>query len=116
MPKPREGSVAVYQLPDPSLFTRSVRSETDDERMAAECQERAAKLEEIAERSVESGFSYAYLKELYLTSMFHALNGDRKKPSIEDIKAAASQLMHDKKLANELFETTDHSSHQIGIA
>ena len=74
------------------------------------------KIESIAKSAVDNGFSYAHLKELYLTAMFQALAGNRKKPNASDIKAAVEQLLNDKKVSKEFFETSDHSEKQVGIA
>ena len=68
---------------------------------------------DIAADAVKHNFSYAYLKELYLTSVFNSLAAGRHQPSLTDIKRAKEQLMRDKARAQEGFvpERIEH----IGI-
>ena len=104
----------------PSRFDRKWEIPVPDHTMAVKYLKhwfgKAAKIEMIAKSAVDSGFSYAYLKELYLTAMFHALAGNRNKPNNNDIKLAIDQLLYDKKAAKEFFETTDYSNKQVAIA
>jgi hypothetical protein len=68
---------------------------------------------DIASEAVRNHFSYAYLKELYLTSVFNALASNRNKPTLNDIKKAKDQLLRDKEKAKEGFVPSHHE--QIGI-
>lgn len=61
------------------------------------------KLDKIVDHSVMHKFSYAYLKEMYLTSIFHALAAGREKAILEDVEKAVEQLLYDKKQATEDF-------------
>jgi hypothetical protein len=104
----------------PSRFDRKWEIPCPDKAMATKYMKHwfgnTIKADELAKHAVDSNFSYAYFKELYLTSMFHAMADGRKKPNIEDIKKSIKQLLHDKKLAKDFFEHTDHSStNHIGI-
>lgn len=58
------------------------------------------KIKELAKYAVEHKFSYAYLKDLYISTMFEALSNDRKKPIIKDINTALDKLINDKKAFN----------------
>jgi len=67
----------------------------------------------IVKSAVDSHFSYAYLKELYLTSMFNAMAAERDKPTVADIKAATKQLTTDKEVFNQGFELAQRETLQI---
>lgn len=43
-------------------------------------------------------FSYAYIKELYISSMFEAISNNRKKPTEKDIYNALGKVMKDKNI------------------
>lgn len=58
----------------------------------------AAKCKELAKYAVKYKFSYAYLKELYISSMFEALANNRKVPTEADISKALDRLMKDKNI------------------
>lgn len=60
----------------------------------------AKKIKELAIKAELHGFSYAYLKELYISSMFGALSRNRKSPNEKDINAALTRLIKDKHLLN----------------
>lgn len=68
---------------------------------------------ELVKHSVSNKFSYAYLKELYLTSAYHAIAGGREDPNIEDVKVALEQLLYDKENAVSGF--TSESYEAVGI-
>jgi AAA+ superfamily predicted ATPase len=55
---------------------------------------------ELAKYAAKYEFSYAYLKELYISSMFEALANDRKAPTEKDIQNALNRLVKDKNLLN----------------
>lgn len=56
----------------------------------------AAKYKELVKFSQENSFSYAYLKELYISSMFEAMANKRKLPTEKDINNALNRLIKDK--------------------
>ena len=65
-----------------------------------------AEYKKIIAKTVENKFSYAYLKELYLSSVFAALADGRTYPMLSDINKATKQMLHDKENAKHGFETT----------
>jgi hypothetical protein len=58
------------------------------------------KCKELAKRASQYDFSYAYLKELYISSMFEALGHNRKSPTVRDVQTAFNRLLKDKRLLN----------------
>lgn len=58
------------------------------------------KCRELAKYAEKYEFSYAYLKELYISSMFEALAHNRKAPTVKDINNALSRLVKDKNILN----------------
>jgi hypothetical protein len=58
------------------------------------------KCKELAKYASKHEFSYAYLKELYISSMFEALAHDRKSPTENDVQNALNRLVKDKNLLN----------------
>ena len=50
----------------------------------------------LAECSIKYGFSYAYIKELYISSVYIAIGEDREKVLPSDVDAALKQLMEEK--------------------
>lgn len=65
------------------------------------------KCKELAKYAEKYEFSYAYLKELYLTSMFEALSNNRKSPSEKDIETALNTLIKDKNILSNKTMNTD---------
>lgn len=59
-----------------------------------------AKCRELAKLSVKHEFSYAYLKELYISSMFEALSHNRKAPTIKDIDNTLDRLVKENSMLN----------------
>jgi hypothetical protein len=59
-----------------------------------------SKCKDLAKYAAKHKFSYAYLRELYLTSMFEALANNRKAPSAKDIDIALNKLIKDKNSIN----------------
>lgn len=57
-----------------------------------------AKCKELAKYAEKYDFSYAYLKELYISSMFEALAHNRKIPTPKDIQNALNRLVKDKNI------------------
>jgi AAA+ superfamily predicted ATPase len=58
------------------------------------------KCKELAKYAEMYEFSYAYLKELYISSMFEALAHNRKAPTLKDIDNALNRLVKDKNILN----------------
>jgi hypothetical protein len=58
------------------------------------------KCKELAKYAAKYEFSYAYLKELYISTMFEALAHNRKLPTEKDIDNALTRLIKDKNLLN----------------
>ena len=56
------------------------------------------KCNELASLAVKNELSYAYLKDLYVSSMFEALSHDRNKPSMKDIDNTFVRLVKDKNM------------------
>jgi ATPase family associated with various cellular activities (AAA) len=50
----------------------------------------------LATYSVKYGFSYAYLKELYISSVYYAIADSRDIPTSEDIASALKQMIDEK--------------------
>jgi hypothetical protein len=55
------------------------------------------KIKQLAKLSVKNEFSYAYLKELYISSMFEAISKNRDKPSLNDIDKAYKNIVKENK-------------------
>jgi len=60
----------------------------------------AKKCNEISKYAVKHSFSYAYLKELYISSMFEALSNNREVPTEKDIRNSLDRLIKDKNILN----------------
>jgi ATPase family associated with various cellular activities (AAA) len=58
------------------------------------------KCRELAKYAEKYEFSYAYLKELYISSMFEALSHNRKAPTLKDIDNTLSRLVKEKNALN----------------
>jgi hypothetical protein len=58
------------------------------------------KCRELSRYAEKYEFSYAYLKELYISSMFEALSHNRKIPTEKDIENALNRLVRDKNILN----------------
>jgi SpoVK/Ycf46/Vps4 family AAA+-type ATPase len=58
------------------------------------------KCRELSKYSEKCEFSYAYLKDLYISSMFEALSHNRKTPTEKDIDVALVRLIKEKNLLN----------------
>ena len=67
----------------------------------------AKKCKELAKYAEKYEFSYAYLKELYISSMFEALAYNRKSPTEKDVQNALNRLVKDKNILNSGRITTD---------
>jgi ATP-dependent 26S proteasome regulatory subunit len=104
----------------PSRFDRKWEIPLPDAKMSIKYLEKwfgkllsAKEYKKIAEFTVENNFSYAYLKELYLTSMLNAIAANKEKPSVEDIYNATNQMISDKEIAESGFDSS--SGKEIGI-
>lgn len=60
----------------------------------------AKKCQELAKLSVKFELSYAYLRDLYISSMFEALAHNRKVPTVKDIDNTLVRLVKDKNILN----------------
>ena len=60
----------------------------------------AKQCKELAKYAANNDFSYAYLKELYISAMFEALSHNRKVPTAKDVTTALNRLVKDKNLLN----------------
>lgn len=58
------------------------------------------KCRELAKYAEKHNFSYAYLKELYISSMFEALAHNRKSPTIKDVDNTLIRLLKEKNILN----------------
>lgn len=61
------------------------------------------KILELAKKTTEMKFSYAYLQELYLSSMFEAISENRERILDKDISKSLKKLKEDKNLLNNDF-------------
>lgn len=61
---------------------------------------KAKNCKDLAKYAEKYKFSYAYLKELYISAMFEALSHNRKSPTTKDIQNALSRLVKEKNLLN----------------
>jgi hypothetical protein len=55
------------------------------------------KIKQLSIFAVKQGFSYAWLKELYLSTMFESLANNRKVPNEKDIEQTLTRLVKDRK-------------------
>lgn len=69
---------------------------------------------EIIKECVENKFSYAYLKDIYITAAYYALSNNRKTANVDDVMAAVDQLLLDKEQVRNNFDNSDES--EIGIS
>ncbi len=60
----------------------------------------AKKYKELSKFTEKCGFSYAWLKELYISSMFEALSHNKKLPTERDIEVSLARLVKDKNSLN----------------
>ena len=91
----------------PSRFDRKFEVPLPDQEMAYIYLKRwfgtlisTKKCKELAKYAIENEFSYAYLRELYISSMFEALSCNRKSPTEKDIQTALNHLIKDKNILN----------------
>ncbi len=91
----------------PSRFDRKFEFPLPDEDMTRDYLKKwfkrslkKSEYDKLVTIACDNNFSYAYLKELYLTSIFNAISEDRKKPTFNDISNAMEQLTVDKEIAD----------------
>lgn len=91
----------------PSRFDRKFEIPLPDQKMAYIYLKRwfgsmitAQKCKELSKSAVKHELSYAYLKDLYISSVFEALAHKRKVPSNTDIDNSFSRIVKDKNLLN----------------
>jgi hypothetical protein len=65
------------------------------------------KCKDISKYTTKYGFSYAYLKDLYISSMFESLSHSRKNPTEKDIDIALMRLIKEKNILNPKSINTD---------
>lgn len=89
----------------PSRFDRKFKIPLPDAAMAALYLKKwfgtlipTPKLKILAKHAEKYEFSYAYLKELYISAMFEALANNRKVPTEKDISKSLDKLMKDKNI------------------
>lgn len=87
----------------PSRFDRKWKIPTPNQEMAYIYLKKwfgtiitAAKCRELAKLSAKHELSYAYLKELYISSMFEALANNRKLPTVKDVDNTFTRLITEK--------------------
>lgn len=104
----------------PSRFDRKWEIPHPNHKMAKEYLKKwygnainARNINMISKNAVDNNFSYAYLKELYITSAYHALAAGRKDPNLKDIQQALEQLLSDKDNVKSGFVSDSHE--EIGI-
>ena len=98
----------------PSRFDRKIEICLPDQKMAYIYLSRwfgkmtsVTKLKSLAKLAEQNNFSYAYLKELYISSMFEALSKNRKIPTEKDIDTAVNRLMKEKNIIKRKNVSTD---------
>jgi hypothetical protein len=79
-----------FPLPDKEMSTEYLKKWFGDAKESKKI------IKEIVKDTVNGSFSYAYLKELYITSAYFALADDREEPTIKDIKLAKEQIIKSK--------------------
>lgn len=91
----------------PSRFDRKFEIPVPDQEMANVYLKKwfgnvipVAKCRALAKEAEKHGLSYAYLKELYISSMFEALSNNRKVPNAKDIDNTLSRLIREKNNSN----------------
>lgn len=67
-----------------------------------------AKIKQLADAAIKSQFSYAYLKDLYISSMYEAIAHNRKVPTAKDIDNALKSLLRDKNILNSGINTDNY--------
>lgn len=72
-------------------------------------------IKKIAKETIESNFSFAYLKELYIGSVYTALADGREIPTLKDVNITKKRMMKDKEDVKNCFELS-RNNNEIGFA
>jgi len=87
----------------PSRFDRKFEIPLPDETMSLKYFKKwfgetipDSEINRLSSYASKNKFSYAYIKELYISAVYIAIADDRQKPTLDDINAAMQQLMADK--------------------
>lgn len=96
----------------PSRFDRKFEIPLPDQEMAYTYLKKwfgnlitTKKCKELAKFAEKYQFSYAYLKDIYISSMFEALSNNRKTPIQKDIDIALNRLVKEKNINNKSVNT-----------
>lgn len=73
-----------------------------------------AEIKKIVKETVANNFSFAYLKELYIGSVYNALADGREIPNIKDVNITKKRMLKDKENVKHGFENTSNSA-EIGF-
>jgi hypothetical protein len=91
----------------PSRFDRKFEIPLPDQNMAFSYLKKwfdntisTKKCKELAKNAVKYQFSYAYLKDIYISSMFEALSNNRQTPTESDIDTSLTRLLKEKNINN----------------
>jgi len=68
----------------------------------------------MASKAVKNGFTYAHLQEVYVLSVFYAVQDDREDPKREDVLSALEEAIEGKALADRGFEAPRRSITEYG--
>lgn len=106
----------------PSRFDRKFEFPLPDLKMSIEYLNKwfaeilkEAEIKKIAKETVENNFSFAYLKELYIGSVYTALADKREVPTLKDINITKKRMMNDKENVKRGFELSSNSG-EIGFS
>jgi len=73
-----------------------------------------AELKKLVKETYENNFSFAYLKQLYIDSVYNALSEKREVPNLNDVNIVKKRMLKDKENVKNGFETTLNSG-EIGF-
>lgn len=73
-----------------------------------------AEYKKIANETVDMNFSFAYLKELYIGSIYTALSDGRETPTIKDVNITKKRMIKDKENVKNNFELSNNGD-RIGL-
>ena len=89
----------------PSRFDRKMEIPLPDQEMAFSYLKKwfgnlitTKKCKELAKYTEKYELSYAYLKDIYISSMFEALSNNRKTPTEKDIDTSVARLVKEKNI------------------
>lgn len=105
----------------PSRFDRKWEIPLPNEKMSTEYLQKwfgeilnLSEIKKIVKQTVEANFSFAYLKELYIGSVYTALADGREIPTLKDVNITKKRMLKDKENVKNGFEVTTNSS-EIGF-